>query len=431
MPAPERRSRSLRREGRLLALVIAVSLAVLAVLAQFRFPDPDRVEVVPPPAPLERLAARATFDELASIVATLERRAGPTLLVLRVARGGGGAPRFVPALRVAPDLAVVRLLPGDRPEAIVGDERTPVLLGLDPLQRLAAVRVPAPDGTLPAIEGAALGRGPRYVAVAEGSPAGVVLRPLFLGRSAAFADPKWEAPLSLLGAALPAQEGALVLSLEGRLLGMTIVEQGVPALVPPEALRAAARRLAKGSPEPPPDPGIAVQELTPAVAEALGVERGVLVTDVEARGPAHGTLQVTDVIEAVADEPVASPDALRVQLARQPPGEAIAFRVVRGGERLEVSLAAPAAAAQDAPGDSGLQLALVRGEGARVVEVAPDSPASDSGIRPGDLVTHIGSAAAPTPARIRQEYAALPEGGILLLGVRQAEGPRVVALRKP
>jgi S1-C subfamily serine protease len=429
MSKPEHRTGSRRREGRLLALIAAVSVAVLAVLAQFRFPDPERVEVVPPPAPLERLAARATFDELASIVANLERRAGPILLVLRVAPGGGGAPRFVPALRVAADLAIVRLGPGDRPEAIVGAEGTPTLLGLDPLQRLAAVRVPAPPGTVPAFESATLAGGPRYVAVAEGSPAGAVVRPLFLGRSAPFADPKWEAPLALLGAALPAQDGALVLSLEGRLLGMTIVEQGVPALVPPELLLAAARRLARGSPDPSPVLGIAVQALTPAVAEVLQATRGVLVTAVEPRGRAREALQVTDVIEAVGEEPVASPDALSVSLARLPEGGPISLRVVRGGEPLEVTLEARPPA--DESGGHGLRLASVRGEGARVLEVAPASPASDAGIRPGDLVAYLGSAAAPTPTRIQRAYAALPEGGILLLGLRQTEGPRVVALRKP
>ena len=431
MSKPEHRTSARRREGRLLALIAAVSVVVLAVLAQFRFPDPERVEVVPPPAPLERLAARATFDELASIVANLERRAGPILLVLRVAPGNGGTPRFVPALRVGPDLAIVRLGPGDRPEAIVGAEGAPTLLGLDPLQRLAAVRVPAPSATVPAFESATLEGGPRYVVVAEGSPAGAVVRPLFLGRSAAFADPKWEAPLALLGAALPAQDGALVLSLEGRLLGMTIVEQGVPALVPPELLLSAARRLALGSPEPPPLLGIAVQALTPAVAEALQATRGVLVTAVEPGGRARGALQVTDVIEAVGEKPVASPDALSASLARLPGGDPVLLRVLRGGEPLEVTLAARPPAADDGSGGHGLRLASVRGEGARVLDVAPASPASDAGIRPGDLVAYLGSAAAPTPTRIQRAYAALPEGGILLLGLRQTEGPRVVALRKP
>jgi S1-C subfamily serine protease len=431
MPTLERRTRSLRREGRLLALIVVVSVGVLAVLAQFRFPAPARVEVVPPPAPLERLAARATFEELASIVASLERRTRPILLVLRVAPGNGGAPRFVPALRVAPDLALVRLLPGDRPEAIVDSEGTPVLLGLDALQRLAAVRIPAPAGAVPVIEGAILDGGPRYVAVAEGSPAGAVIRPLFLGRSATFADPKWERPLSLLGATLPAQEGALVISLQGRLLGMTIVEQGVPALVPHEVLLAAARRLERGSPDSPPDLGIDLQALTPALAHALGTTTGALVADVDARGPAGGRLQVTDVIEAVGDAPVASPDAFRVQLARQVRGEPVVLRIVRGGERMDVSLVPPPPAPGAPPVDSGLVLTPVRGEGARVVEVAAGSPASDSGIRPGDLVAYLGNAASPTPDRIRRAYAALAHGESLLLGIRQAEGARVVAIRKP
>lgn len=428
MSAEPRRNQP--REGRLLALIVAVSLAVLVLLARFRFPEAQSVEVVPPPAPLERLAARATFDELASTFAALERRIGPALLVFRVASGSGGAPRFLPALRVGPELALVRLLPGDRPEAVVGREGTPVLLGLDPLRRLAAVRVPAPEGRTSAVETAVLGDGPRYVAVAEGSPAGAVLRPVFLGRSTPFADPKWETPLALLGAALPTQEGALVFSLEGRLLGMTIVEQGVPGLVPPEGLLSRARSLAGGSPEPPVNLGIAVQALMPALAEALDVTDGVVVTDVESRGPADGVLVVTDVIEAVGEAPVSSPDALHVRLSGIKAQAPVALRIVRGGKRLEVSLVARAAAGADALGGSGLALAATRGEGSRVLDVRAGSPASAAGIRAGDVVTYLGSTPSPTPAQVNRAFGALPSGGILLLGVRQAEGSRVVALRK-
>jgi len=423
------------REARLLALIVVVSLATLAVLAQFRFPERDATEVQrssTPRAsnPLERLAARATYEELASIVATLERRVDPLLVVLRLVPGNGGSPRFVPGLRVRSDLVLVRLGFGDRPEAIVGDGGTPLLLGLDPLTRLAAVRVPAGPEPAASVEPAGMDEAARYVVVVEGSPGGAVLRPVFLGRTLPFSDPKWDAPLSVLGAALPAQDGALVFSIEGGFAGMAVVEQTVPALAPPEALLPHADRLSRGSPPPPVDLGFEVQELTPALAAAAGAKAGVVVTHVDSRGPAAGILQVTDVLDGLSDQPIASPDGLRVLLARVSPGATARFRLVRGGEELEVSVVAKPPPPEGSR-DSGLVLHLLPREGAEVLEVRAGSPASMAGIRPGDLVAYLGSKPAPTPVRIARAFQELAPGGTLVLGVRQQEGHRVVVLRKP
>ena len=426
------------REARLLAIIVVVSLATLAVLAQFRFPEreavePQRAAATTASNPLERLAAQATYEELASIVARVERRIAPAVVVLRVVPGSAGTPRFVPGLRVRRDLVLVRLGPGDRPEAIVDDGGMPALLGLDPLTRLAAVRVP-PGLNAAAVEAAAVEAGPedegaRYVVVAEGSPGGAVLRPVFVGRTLPFSDPKWDAPLSMLGAALPAQDGALVFSIDGRFAGMTVVEQAVPALAPPRALLAQADRLSRGSPPAPFDLGVEVQELTPALAAATGAASGVVVTHVDPRGPAAGKLEVTDVLQALADQPVPSPDALRVLLSRVVPGTTFELGLVRGTNALRVAVvAAPAA---DEPPDTGLVLRLVARDGAEVLDVRPGSPASIAGIRVGDVVAYLGREKAPTPARLARAFRELERGETLLLGMRLSEGYRVVALRKP
>ncbi|HVB38288.1 MAG TPA: hypothetical protein VND92_07105, partial [Vicinamibacterales bacterium] len=61
------------RETRLLLLTIGVSVAALLLLARFRFPAQAPI-VNPAPPPLERLAARATYDELATIMAQVQAR---------------------------------------------------------------------------------------------------------------------------------------------------------------------------------------------------------------------------------------------------------------------------------------------------------------------------------------------------------------------
>ena len=115
------------RETHLLLVTIAVSVGVLLLLARFRFPD----EVASQPvesaaAPFERLAARATYDELASIMADLERRIGPRVTILRTHSPDGPGPPVV-APRLTGNRAVALLGPdeelggtagGDRPELI-------------------------------------------------------------------------------------------------------------------------------------------------------------------------------------------------------------------------------------------------------------------------------------------------------------------------
>jgi S1-C subfamily serine protease len=233
----------------------------------------------------------------------------------------------------------------------------------------------------------------------------------------------------MLGAALPAQDGALVFSIDGRFTGMTVVEQAVPALARPPALLAQADRLSRGSPPPPLDLGVEVQELTPALATATGATSGVVVTHVHPRGPAAGKLAVTDVLHTLGDQPITSPDGLRVLLSRVSPGVALDVRLIRSGKSLDASLV-PVRGGEAATG-TGLVLRGVPRQGAAVVEVRPGSPASLAGIRAGDLVAYLGREPAPAPARVTRAFQELERGGTLVLGLWQPEGHRVVVLRKP
>lgn len=99
--------RGQRRETRLLLVTIVISIGLLFLLARFRFPQDSEPGASEPPAPpLQRLAARATFEELASAMADLERHVTARVEVLRIQpeRATGA---FVPAPRLAADRAVV------------------------------------------------------------------------------------------------------------------------------------------------------------------------------------------------------------------------------------------------------------------------------------------------------------------------------------
>src|SRR5690606_38698880 len=107
------------RETRILLLVIVVAVAMLLVLAQFRYPGSDRTAVMPIAGPIERLAARATFEELALIMADLSARVQPAMTVITIERvppkptpAVPAERRLVVALRVGVDIAVAYLPAG-------------------------------------------------------------------------------------------------------------------------------------------------------------------------------------------------------------------------------------------------------------------------------------------------------------------------------
>ncbi len=219
------------RETRLLLLVILVAVAVLLVLARFRFPTPERVAATPPAGPIERLAARATFEELALIIADVSARVDATLTVVDVASVPAPAPprrsappaaapatqRRMAGLRVDADLALIYLPAGFT--IVTGDVVS--VVASDPERHLALVRVPAEPFAGPASQAAAFG-GPGYVAVFEGSRGGSAARPEFIGRTDSFDDPAWPDPLLSPGGHAHLREGAWLFTLDGRLVGLTV-----------------------------------------------------------------------------------------------------------------------------------------------------------------------------------------------------------------
>jgi hypothetical protein len=355
---PLRGPASWSRETRLLCLTIGVSVTVLLVLARFRFPEESRAAPAPPP--LERLTARATYDELAADVARLERRVSSSLVVLRVQptrfaeprtlqqlidrRGSGPtASLFVPALRIRDQMAIALLDRGVTVQAVLGhDDAVPLVLAADPLRRLAIVRVPPPPANaawqLPSIASLPV---PRYVAAIEGSHGGSTMHPLFLGRADRFEEPRWTTPLIALGTTPVAAQGAFVVSLEGELVGMVTEEAGVLALVPGAALDAAANALlADGSPHVT-DFGVSLRALDGADVRTLGITAGLFVDSVQPKSLADTRLRPGDLLLAIDGRPPVDAEATLLLLSKVRPGTTVRFHVRRKEERLDIDIPVP------------------------------------------------------------------------------------------
>jgi hypothetical protein len=257
------------RDGRLLALVIVVSLAVLLVLAKFRFPLAAGVTTAPPaPGPLERLAARSTYDDLAATIANLVQQLTPKVAVVQLGlvppeeKPGGkkGAapepifaapPRLAAAIRVGQagqDLAVTYLPPGYQVTGGQGLAAQIDVLASDPIRTIAVVRVPSVFESSSGTAGAlAEFQGFSYVAIVEAAPGGLSATPFFVGRVDPTPDSAWPTPIRAIGGSPTLPPGALVFSLDSRFIGLAVATpNGGRALVPAAALDAAALALMGG-----------------------------------------------------------------------------------------------------------------------------------------------------------------------------------------
>lgn len=235
----------LTRETRLLLIIITLSVVVLVVLSRFRFPDeePASARAGATPLPLERLAARATYDELSTIISELGRRVTPSVSVLRIE--AAGEQRFVPALRVRPDLLLAHVEGGSRILAIVGQNIPIDIAAYDDQRELVLVRVPPDPSAVATIDTGGLSAArPRYVAAIEGTPVGPAPRPLFLGRTDRVPDDRYGEGLLVLGGVLVASPGSLIFGLDGSFVGLCVMQDGYAAGVTGRSLAAAVAGMA-------------------------------------------------------------------------------------------------------------------------------------------------------------------------------------------
>jgi serine protease Do len=442
------------RETRLLAATIAVSFVVLLVLSRFRFPattgDPRDGSAA---QPLARFAARAAFDDLSLAIRELSGRVNGSLLVVRSVvhgaddqsgRVGEQTVRYLPALRVRDDVAVVLIPPAATVDAVLGVPGPVTIVARDPVRGLTLVRVPSSSAQVLTIrEGQQPLAAPGYVAVAEANAAGTSLRPIFVGRSDGVGDPRWDTPLITIGRGAAADVGAPVFTLEGRLAGLLTSAEGDPALVPAEVVMASVDRLLRGAPATVGDIGIVAQALDSRLAAATGVTSGAAVAAVRADGPAAQLIQPGDVITAVNGQSIRTPEALRLRVAREAPGRTLTLTVRRDGGFLTGSVtvrarpasegarpsAASAPAAQvDRP--LGLTLRAVPGRGSEVLRVQPGSLAELSGLRAADVIVALRATHAPAPEAITAAVAASKPGSAVFLSVERDGQLRLVALQR-
>jgi membrane-associated protease RseP (regulator of RpoE activity) len=417
------------RETRLLLVTIAISVGVLLLLARFRFPeDPATRPIESAPAPLERLAARAAYDELASIMADLERRIAPRITVVRTQSGDGRSSMSV-APRMLPDRVVAIVPAGDSVIAAGtgGDQEVISVSG-----NLAVLRVPAVDDSAVLVRQLPLRSGPRYVGVVEASAMGPALTPLYVGRVDAFDDPATGSPLlSFAGLQRQVPRGAAIFSLEGLFVGLVRDSGDTLTVIPAETLRASAQSAEPSTAAAHGSLGVEVDVLTAALGRATGADHGVIVVHVRPGGPAEKILRSGDVIQSIDGTQIATPIQFREAERNRAPGAAVAVAGVRLSQPLEVSVkAASASTTSGAADDPGLVGRSVPGLGVEVIAVRDGSAADRAGLRRGDVITAINDETTPDTAGFERRFRTAQPDTPLLLTVRRDARYHVLPLEK-
>jgi serine protease Do len=223
----------------------------------------------------------------------------------------------------------------------------------------------------------------------------------------------------------PGNSGGALVDTEGRLVGINAEilsrsggNQGIGFAVPSNLVRWVTDSLIKYGRVERGLLGVAIQGVTPGLAQALKLDRttGALVSDVTPNSPAQAAgIKGGDLIVKFDNQPIENPNQLKLRVAETTPGTTVPVEVDRGGEIKtfnvtikELSGDSLARSTQTAPSGpaqneslSGVTVtnldAQTRTElqvpdsvqGALVTDVNQNSPAYDAGLRSGDVITEI------------------------------------------
>lgn len=231
----------------------------------------------------------------------------------------------------------------------------------------------------------------------------------------------------------PGNSGGALIDLDGKLIGINTAivapaggNVGIGFAVPANMAKEVMQQLLEYGEVRRGQLGILVTDLTPDLAEALGldVERGAVISQVGADSSAERAgLEPGDVIVEFNGEPVDGSADLRNKVGLVRLGSTVEIVYIRDGRRAEVeatigeaSALSPAAGAESIDRLQGAEFRNLdrthprfgKVEGVLVARVDQGSPAARNGLRQGDIVTAVNR----TPVSSVEELsAAMREAG--------------------
>jgi serine protease Do len=256
----------------------------------------------------------------------------------------------------------------------------------------------------------------------------------------------------------PGNSGGALINARGELVGINTAiltgggggNQGIGFAIPINLARQVMEQILKTGHVVRGYLGVMIQPVTPGLAKAFGLTdvKGAIVGDVTKDSPAaRAGLLKGDVIVAMNGQPVKDSLELRLKVAQTPPGTEVRFTLRREGREKDVTVKlgelpekAQAAAGgeaassplsgvkvEDLTPDIAEQVGVARGTlGVVVDSVADDSPASDAGLRRGDVIEEVNHRGVPNVAAFDRAVREVGSKPVLLLVNRQGTTSFVV-----
>ncbi|MBO1905438.1 Do family serine endopeptidase [Microvirga sp. 3-52] len=324
--------------------------------------------------------------------------------------------------------------------AVVFDGRNRVpasLVGRDPAMDIAVLKVEPPAGMAAAAWGDSDAAEPGSWAIAIGSPfglGGTVTVGVISARSRDIRSGPYDDYLQTDASINSGNSGGPLFNLRGEVIGVNTAifspsggNVGIGFAVPSRNARAIAEQLIRTGRVERGHIGVRLQELTPAIAQALGRpdDKGVLIASVDSGGPAERSgIRVGDVITGFNGSPVESGRDIARAVAAAKPGTQATLTVFRSGQTQQLSIdVGPRPDTGTGPASleaSGRRLGLVLAPvpeqarsqlrlepgtpGLLVQQVEPGSPAADTGLRPGDVIVSANNQAVAAPADVANAW---------------------------
>jgi serine protease Do len=312
------------------------------------------------------------------------------------------------------------------------------IVGKDARTDLALLKVNAPK-PLPALEWGDSDKakvGDWVLAV--GNPfglGGTVTNGIVSARGRSLGDSSYVDYLQIDAPVNRGNSGGPTFDLGGHVIGITTAiyspnggNVGIAFSIPSDTARSVIEQLKSGGKVARGYLGVEVQEVTPALASALGLDdkqpKGALVAMVTPNGPAaKAGLAAGDVIQTFDGKTVEDMKALPRLVAETPSGKSVALSVRRQGKTVDLEAVigtlpdqkvASAGSEGVRTGPLGVSLSPLGPEartrlglsdqvrGVMIARVAEDSPAAQAGLRAGDVIERVDGVAVSDPEQARQ-----------------------------